>query len=188
MENSKKKEIAVLGGGCFWCTEAVFRMLRGVSSVEPGYSGGTKDTPTYEDVCTGETKHVEVVRVEYDPSLISYRELLAIFFGSHDPTLMNRQGNDVGEQYRSVIFVTSDDQRREAEAFIEELNASSEFGERIVTVVEPLRNYYPAEEYNKDYYARNPYQPYCEIVINPKLEKVKQRFATLLIESSDQKK
>jgi len=155
-------------------------MLRGVLSVEPGYAGGTTEYPTYEEVCTGTTGHAEVVRVAYDPSLISYRDLLTVFFGSHDPTTLNRQGNDVGTQYRSVIFVATAAQAEEANAFIAELNASSEFSERIVTQVEPLRNYFSAETYHREYYERNPRQPYCEIIINPKLEKVKEKFSQLL--------
>jgi peptide-methionine (S)-S-oxide reductase len=174
------KSVAVFGGGCFWCTEAVFKMLRGVISVEPGYAGGSTENPTYEEVCTGKTGHAEVVRITYDSRCISYRDLLTVFFGSHDPTTLNRQGNDVGTQYRSVIFTTTDEQRKEAETFIKELNASGDFGESIVTTVEPLSKYFPAEEYHQEYFARNPYQPYCEIVINPKLEKVKERFAELL--------
>jgi peptide-methionine (S)-S-oxide reductase len=177
----KHKEIAIFGGGCFWCTEAVFKMVRGVVSVLPGYAGGTTENPTYQEVCTGATGHVEVVRIEFDPSLVSYRDLLTVFFGSHDPTSVNRQGNDVGTQYRSVIFTTTDEQRKDAELFIDELNSSNELGDPIVTAVEPLPNYFPAEDYHKEYFARNPFQPYCEIVINPKLEKVKAKFAKLLV-------
>lgn len=182
-----KKEIAVFGGGCFWCTEAVFKMLRGVASVLPGYSGGTTPNPTYEEVCRGDTGHVEVVRVEFDPSAVAYRDLLTVFFGSHDPTTKNRQGNDVGTEYRSVIFYTTPEQKAAAEAFIAEINSSNEHGKPIVTTVEPLTNFYEAENYYHDYFARNPSNPYCEIIINPKLEKVVENFAALLKDEAKQK-
>ncbi len=180
MENSHHNAVAVFGGGCFWCTEAVFKMLRGVASVEPGYAGGAKESPTYEDVSSGRTGYAEVVHIEYDPARIKYTDLLAVFFGSHDPTTKDRQGADVGTQYRSVIFTTTDEQKSEAEKFIADANASSKNGAPIVTEVVPLEKFYPAEDYHKDYYARNPDQGYCEIVINPKLEKVKAHFAALL--------
>ena len=173
-------EIAVFGGGCFWCTEAVFKMLRGVTSVLPGYAGGTKPNPTYEEVSSGKTGHVEVVRVEYDPHLIAYRDLLTVFFGSYDPTTKNRQGNDVGTQYRSVIFYTTEDQKSDAESFIREINESSKEGKPIVTSVEPLDVFYEAENYHHDYFAKNPGNPYCEVVINPKLQKVVEHFSGLL--------
>jgi peptide-methionine (S)-S-oxide reductase len=178
-------ETAVFGGGCFWCTEAVFKMLKGVSSVEPGYAGGRTENPTYEDVCQGNTGHVEVVQVVYDPSQVSYRTLLTIFFASHDPTTIDRQGNDVGTQYRSVVFYTTPAQRAEAEQFIQELNDSSHDGEPIVTSVEHLEKFYQAEDYHRDYYARNTSAGYCQLVINPKLEKVKEKFAELLQEQHD---
>lgn len=174
------KEIAVLGGGCFWCTEAVFKMLRGIISVEPGYTGGTVPNPTYEQVCTGDTGHAECVRVEFNPKEITYRDILTVFFGSHDPTTKNRQGNDIGTQYRSVIFYSSFEQKKIAEDFIAELNSSNHIGERIVTELEPLGQFYIAENYHKDYYERNQNAPYCELVINPKLEKVQKQFADLL--------
>lgn len=155
-------------------------MLKGVSSVLPGYAGGTKLNPTYEEVCSGKTGHAEVVKVEYDPALVKYRTLLTIFFASHDPTTKDRQGADVGSQYRSVVFYTTAEQKGEAEAFIQELNASSTKGAPIVTEVAPLDKFYEAENYHKDYFAKNPGNPYCEIVINPKLEKVKKEFAELL--------
>lgn len=177
---SGKNDIAVFGGGCFWCTEAVFKNLRGVTSVIPGYAGGRTANPTYEEVSTGTTGHVEVVRVEYDLAEVQYRTLLTIFFASHDPTQVNRQGNDVGEQYRSVVFYTSEAQREEAQAFIDELNASNEHGTPIVTTVEPLSHFYQAEEYHHDYYAKNKSAAYCQVVINPKLGKVQKEFATLL--------
>jgi len=155
-------------------------MLRGVISVEPGYAGGKKGRPTYEEVSGGRTGHAEVIQIVYDPSAISYRDLLTVFFGSHDPTTPNRQRNDVGTQYRSVIFWTSDAQKREAEAFIKELDGSHAAGAPIVTEVTPLDQFYPAEDYHKDYYARNQDAGYCRIIINPKLEKVQHQFAALL--------
>lgn len=175
-----KTETIVFGGGCFWCTEAVFRMLKGVMSVEPGYAGGTVENPTYEQVCGGSTGHAESVRIIYDPTLVSYRSLLLVFFGSHDPTTRNRQGNDVGTQYRSVIFYTTQEQKTEAEKFIREINDSNKDGKPIVTEVEPLKKFYEAEDYHKDYFKQNPGNPYCEIVINPKLEKVQKEFADLI--------
>ncbi|MEN9413678.1 MAG: peptide methionine sulfoxide reductase MsrA [Candidatus Parcubacteria bacterium] len=175
-------ETAVFGGGCFWCTEAVFKMLKGVSSVEPGYAGGRVENPTYEEVSGGRTGHVEVVQVVFDPALVSYRTLLTIFFASHDPTTIDRQGNDVGPQYRSAIFYSTPVQRAEAESFIQELNDSSADGEPIATSVEPLEKFYPAEDYHRDYYARNTSAGYCQVIINPKLEKVKEKFAEFLQE------
>jgi len=173
-------EEAVFGGGCFWCTEAVFQMMRGVKSVIPGYAGGESERPTYEEVAGGQSGHVEVVRVAYDPTQAKYRDLLTVFFGSHDPTTINRQGNDVGQQYRSVIFYTTPEQKREAEQFIKEINESHQIGRAIVTTVEPLKKFYPAENYHQDYFAKNPGQPYCQMIINPKLEKVQKEFAHLL--------
>jgi len=180
------KEIAVFGGGCFWCTEAVFQMLRGVSSVLPGYSGGTVPNPTYEQICNGNTNHAEVIRIEYDPAQVDYNDLLAVFFGSHDPTTRNRQGNDVGTQYRSVIFYTTPEQRKKAEAFIAEINASNSMGKPIVTEVTPLDIFYPAEKYHQNYYQNNKSQGYCEVIINPKLEKVQEKFAALLKKNESQ--
>ena len=176
----KEKEVAVFGGGCFWCTEAVFKMLRGVSSVLPGYAGGSTENPTYEQVSSGRTGHAEVIKIEFDPAQIRLQDLLTVFFASHDPTTVNRQGNDVGTQYRSVIFYTTQKQKRETEAFIKELNASNKAGKPIVTELVPLTTFYEAENYHKDYYATHPQNPYCELVINPKLEKVQQKFAELL--------
>lgn len=157
-------------------------MLAGVESVEPGYAGGRTENPTYEEVSSGRTGHVEVVQVVYDSAQVSYRTLLTIFFASHDPTTENRQGNDVGPQYRSAVFYTTPAQRAEAESFIHELNDSSADGEPIVTSVEPLEKFYQAEDYHRDYYARNTSAGYCQVVINPKLEKVKEKFAELLQE------
>lgn len=174
---------AVFGGGCFWCTEAVFKMLKGVSEVYPGYAGGTVPNPTYEQVCTGDTGHAEVVVVEYDPSIIEYKDLMTVFFGSHNPTEKNRQGADVGTQYRSVIFYTTEKQKEEAEKYIAEINGVGE-GKPIVTEVEPLTEVYKAESYHKDYYTNHSTAGYCQLVIEPKLDKVKERFAKLLKEQS----
>lgn len=171
---------AVFGGGCFWCTEAVFKMMRGVRSVVPGYAGGTADHPTYEQVSSGMTGHAECVKIDYDPELVRYSDLLTIFFGSHDPTTVNRQGADIGTQYRSVIFYSTIEQKAEAEAYIARVNASNEMGAPVVTDVEPLADFYEAEDYHHDYFAKNPGNPYCDIVINPKLEKVQKKYADLL--------
>lgn len=173
-------QTAVFGGGCFWCTEAVFKMLKGVKSVTPGYAGGTLENPTYEDVSSGASGHAEVIRVEFDPEEISYRDLLTVFFGTHDPTTLNRQGNDVGAQYRSIVLYTSEEQKLEAEKFIDEINMSHKEGDPVVTAVEPLTTFYEAEDYHKDYYTKNPNQGYCQVVINPKLKKVQEKFAALL--------
>ena len=173
-------EVAIFGGGCFWCTEAVFKMLKGISSVLPGYAGGTTKSPSYEEVSGGQTGHTECVKIEFSPEEIGYRDLLTVFFGSHDPTTLNRQGNDVGTQYRSAVFYTSLQQKEIAENFIKELNDSNKEGMPIVTEVVPLEVFYVAENYNKDYYERNKEAPYCEIVISPKLEKVVKQFAELL--------
>lgn len=177
-------EVAVFGGGCFWCTEAVFGQLKGVVSVMPGYAGGTVANPTYEQVCTGRTGHAEVTRVEYDPARISFNDLLVVFFATHDPTSLNRQGADVGTEYRSAIFYTTDDQRQAAQSLIDQLNDSSPQGKRIVTEVVPLAAFYQAEGYHQQYYRNNSLAPYCQIVINPKLRKLHQQFNALL-ESSD---
>ncbi|MDO8590050.1 MAG: peptide-methionine (S)-S-oxide reductase MsrA [bacterium] len=173
-------EKAVFGGGCFWCTEAVFKALEGVSSVKPGYAGGTVAHPTYLQVASGKTGHAEVIYIEYDPNKISYHTLLTIFFASHDPTTLNRQGNDIGTQYRSVIFYTTETQKAEAEKFIAEINASNQVGAPVVTEVVPLETFYEAENYHHDYYANNKNAPYCQIVINPKLDKVHKEFSKLL--------
>jgi peptide-methionine (S)-S-oxide reductase len=173
-------ETIVFGGGCFWCTEAVFKMIKGVTSVLPGYSGGTTDNPTYEQVSNGNTGHAESVEIKYDPNLVTVRSLLTVFFGSHDPTTRNKQGADVGTQYRSVIFYTTPAQKAEIEKYIAEINASNKLGKPVVTEVEPLKKFFVAENYHQDYYKNNPGNPYCEIVINPKLEKVQKEFADLL--------
>lgn len=173
-------QLAVLGGGCFWCTEAVFKMLKGVTKVTPGYSGGTKENPSYLEVSAGMTGYVEVIHVEFDSSIISFKDLLTVFFGTHDPTTLNRQGNDVGTQYRSAIFYTNEEQKKDAIEFIEEINNSNKEGKPIVTEVVPFEKFYPAETYHQDYYAKNSTNRYCEIIINPKLEKVQEKFANLL--------
>jgi peptide-methionine (S)-S-oxide reductase len=175
-----KTEVAVFGGGCFWCTEAVFNELLGVISVIPGYAGGRSDDPTYEQVCSGWTGHAEVIRIEFDPSQVTFRDLLKVFFATHDPTALNYQGNDVGTQYRSTILYTSEEQKREAEAIVKEFNDSMAFGKPVVTTVEPLVHFYEAEGYHRKYYARNSYQPYCQITIPPKLNKLHKQFAGLL--------
>ena len=182
MEN--KNEVAVFGGGCFWCTEAVFEELRGVISVMPGYTGGTVPNPTYDAVCAGTTGHTEATRVEYDPSQISFRDLLTIFFATHDPTTLNRQGNDVGTQYRSAIFYATPEQKIEAEKFIAELGASDPGGKPIVTAVAPLGEFYDAEDYHRHYFKNHPEAGYCRVIIEPKVEKLQKQFANLLKEKS----
>ena len=175
-----RNDIIIFGGGCFWCTEAVFKMLQGVKSVLPGYAGGTKPNPTYDDVCGGLTGHAEVIRIEYDSEKIQLHDLLTVFFASHDPTTPNRQGNDVGTQYRSVIFYTTEEQKQEVVNFVNELNDSSKDGVPILTEIKPLDKFYEAENYHRDYFSTHPGNPYCEVVINPKLEKVQRQFAKLL--------
>ena len=170
------EQTAVFGGGCFWCIEAVFNRLTGVKSAISGYMGGHVDKPTYRQVCNGDTGHVEVVQVTFDPGEIRYRDLLEVFFAVHDPTTLNRQGNDEGEQYRSVIFYTSDEQERGAEETIAALNAAKAFPEPIVTSVEPAATFYPAEDYHQLYYDNNATQPYCQVVIAPKLRKFEKKF------------
>ena len=170
----------VLGGGCFWCTEAVYVKVRGVTDVESGYCNGQTVAPTYEEVCTGRTGHNEVVKLEYDPAQISTRELLEIFFVIHDPTTLNRQGNDVGTQYRSGIYCTTPEQAEEARAMIAELTAANALGQPIVTEVLPLANYSAAEDYHQDYFARQPEQRYCALVVQPKRAHVQALFAARL--------
>jgi peptide-methionine (S)-S-oxide reductase len=171
---------AVFGGGCFWCTEAVFQMLKGVSKVESGYAGGKMDNPSYEAVSSGSTGHAEVIRVTYDPAVISYEDLLTVFFGSHDPTTPNRQGADVGEQYRSVILYESEEDKATAEKVAKEIQESLKDGSRVVTQILPLEKFFPAESYHQNYFKSNTSAPYCQLIIEPKIEKVKKRFAELV--------
>jgi peptide-methionine (S)-S-oxide reductase len=168
-------ELATLAGGCFWCLEAPFQELDGVHAVTSGYAGGHVEDPTYEEVCSGSTGHAEVVQIEYDPDRISYTDLLTVFFALHDPTTKDRQGPDVGSQYRSAIFTHDDDQRDVAAATIERL--ADDYDDPIVTEVEPLDTFYPAEDYHQDYYANNPQRAYCQVQIRPKMEKVRELFA-----------
>lgn len=172
-----EREVATLGGGCFWCLEAVFDQLRGVEHVESGYSGGWVPNPTYKQVCTGNTGHAEVVQITFDPRQISYRELLEVFFAIHDPTTLNRQGADVGTQYRSVIFYHTPEQKAIAEETIRALNAARIWPNPIVTQVVPFEAFYIAEDYHQEYFVNNPYQPYCQVVIAPKVNKFRQKFA-----------
>ena len=171
---------ATLAGGCFWCLDGAYRDLRGVIEVETGYAGGHVDDPTYEQVCSGTTGHAEVVRVTYDPAGVSYRDLLEVFFSIHDPTTLNRQGADVGTQYRSAVFFHDDAQREAAEAIIAELEADGVFPDPIVTEVTALDRYWPGETYHQDYYRRNPGQGYCQVVIAPKLAKFRAKYASRL--------
>jgi peptide-methionine (S)-S-oxide reductase len=173
-------ETATFGSGCFWCSEAVFSELQGVVKVEPGYAGGTVPNPSYEQVCSDLTGHAEVAQVTFDPSRITYRELLEVFFSTHDPTTLNRQGADEGAQYRSVIFYGNDDQKRQAEEMVRELTTERVFRNPIVTEVAPLPAFYPAEDYHREYYKRNPTKPYCQVVIAPKLSKFRAHFQTKL--------
>jgi peptide-methionine (S)-S-oxide reductase len=173
-------ETATLAGGCFWCLETVFNRLRGVESVISGYMGGRTASPTYEAVCDGDTGHAEVVQVTFDPDVISYRDLLDVFFTLHDPTQLNRQGNDVGTQYRSAIFWHTPEQKAEAQAVIAELAASEQLGAPIVTEVTEATTFYPAEDYHQRYYEQNPQQPYCQFVVAPKVAKALAKFADRL--------
>lgn len=174
------REVLVLGGGCFWCTESVYKEVRGVTDVESGYSNGHVKQPSYEQVCAGDTGHNEVVRLEYDPAVISTREVLEIFFVVHDPTTLNRQGNDVGTQYRSGIYFTTPQQETQAQAIIDELTKDNAFGRPIVTEVLALDNYWPAEPYHQDFFERNPHQGYCMAVAAPKVAKFRKTFARLV--------
>jgi peptide-methionine (S)-S-oxide reductase len=172
--------VATLGGGCFWCLEAVFEQLRGVEKVVSGYAGGTVAKPTYHHVCTGATGHAEVVQVTFDPAVISFREVLEVFFATHDPTTLNRQGADVGTQYRSVIFYHSPQQRQTAEQLIAELNAAGIWDAPLVTQVVPFETFYLAEDYHQGYYRHNPRQGYCMAVVSPKVAKFRKQFAARL--------
>ncbi len=181
MDNENaNNESAIFAGGCFWCTEAVFKSLNGVAAVMPGYIGGTVPSPSYEKVVSGGTGHVEAIKIDFDPKVISYDDLLAVFFNTHDPTTPNRQGNDIGAQYRSVIFYSDETQREKAEELVKELTETQAYNKPIVTEILPAAEFYMAEEYHRDYYERNKGAAYCEIVIAPKLEKLRERFEKLL--------
>ena len=182
--NEHTREIATLGGGCFWCLDAAFRQLEGVEKVESGYAGGQVANPTYRDVCTGTTGHAEVAQVTFDSSVISFRDLLGVFFTIHDPTTKDRQGADVGPQYRSIVLYHTPEQRAVAEQVIAELNRNEVWDNPIVTEVVPLTAFYPAERYHQDYYATNPSQPYCQIVIAPKVAKVRKAYFDRLVKHS----
>ncbi|MCX6033145.1 MAG: peptide-methionine (S)-S-oxide reductase MsrA [Chloroflexi bacterium] len=173
---TKPHEVATLAGGCFWCLEAVYDQLRGVEDVVSGYAGGRRPNPTYEQVCTGATGHAEVVQICFDPQVVSYRELLEVFFTIHDPTTLNRQGADVGTQYRSAVFTHGPEQQATAEQVIRDLDAAGIWGRKIVTEVTPLTAFYPAEDYHQEYFARNPYQGYCQAIIAPKVAKSRQKY------------
>jgi len=174
------QEVATLGGGCFWCLEGALEQVRGVNRIESGYAGGTLTDPTYHQVCDGTTGHAEVVQVTFDPKVLSFRELLELFFAIHDPTTLNRQGADVGTQYRSVIFYHSAEQKQTAEALIAELNAGQIWPRPIVTEVVPFEKFYRAEDYHQEYFRRNPEHPYCQVAVAPKVAKLRQKFAAKL--------
>jgi len=178
-EPSEKKdlEVATLAAGCFWCTEAAYSIIKGVERIEPGYTGGTVANPSYEDVSTGTTGHAEAAQIHFDPKAISYKEILEIFFTIHDPTSLNKQGADVGTQYRSAIFYNSPEQKATAEQLIDELTKEQIWNKPIVTQVVPLKEFYRAETYHKDYYKKHPKEPYCQVVIAPKISKLQHRFA-----------
>lgn len=173
-------QTATFAGGCFWCLEAVFDALQGVSNVQSGYSGGHKSEPTYKEVCNGDTGHAEVVHITFDPQAISFDELLEVFFVMHDPTQLNRQGNDVGTQYRSAVFYHSPEQKAATEAAIKRIEAEGLWSGKVVTLVEPFERFWPAEDYHRDYFAHNPAQPYCAAVVGPKVAKFRQKFANRL--------
>ena len=170
------RETATFGGGCFWCLDGAFRQLRGVEHVVSGYAGGRRPNPTYEQVCSGVTGHAEVVQITFDPGIISYRDLLGVLFTIHDPTTLNRQGNDVGTQYRSVVFHDSPEQERAAREVIAELEAEKVYDDPIVTEIAPLPEFYPAEAYHQDYFSKNPHQPYCTAIVAPKVAKVRKYY------------
>lgn len=178
--SATSRELATLGGGCFWCLEAVYDQLKGVISVESGYMGGSVLNPTYESICTGRTGHAEVIQITFDPSLISFRELLEIFFATHDPTTLNQQGNDIGTQYRSAIFYHSPEQKQTAEEVMAQLTREEIFSSPIVTKVVQAETFYMAEAYHQEYFIRNPSQPYCAYLISPKLAKFRKQFTEKL--------
>jgi peptide-methionine (S)-S-oxide reductase len=180
VNNSSSTETITLGGGCFWCTEAVFEQLKGVTKVESGYSGGTVVSPSYEQVCSGETGHAEVSQITFDPKVISLRQILEVFFTVHDPTTMNRQGNDVGTQYRSVIFYRNDEQKAVAQTVIKEIEAEKIWHGKFVTELAPFKAFYKAEDYHQEYYRLHGEAPYCQVVIDPKVAKFRKKFQSLL--------
>lgn len=189
-ETAARKEpaasVATLGGGCFWCTEAVYLRMKGIQRVVSGYTGGKVANPTYKQVCTGLTGHAEVVQITYDPTVVTFEQILDVFFHTHDPTTLNRQGADVGTQYRSAVFFHDEGQKAAAQKLIEELNASGEFDAPIVTTLEKLETFYPAEDYHQDYFRQNPANPYCRAVVGPKVRKFRKRYQALL-KDDDQK-
>lgn len=174
------KEVATLGAGCFWCVEAVFQDLKGVEKVTSGYTGGKVENPTYKEVCTGLTGHAEVCQITYDPKVVSFSEILEVFWQTHDPTTLNRQGNDVGTQYRSSIFYHNQEQKEISEKYLKKLDESGAFSNKIVTTIEPLGDYYVAEDYHQNYFNENGNQPYCQFVVKPKVEKFRKVFADKL--------
>lgn len=176
-DKSQKLETAIFGGGCFWCLEPALAHIKGVVSVVPGYAGGDKENPTYEEVCTGKTGHAEAVKIEFNPKIISYEELLHIFFSLHDPTTLNRQGHDVGPQYRSIILYADEKQLRIIQRVIEELSREKIFADLVVTEIKPLKIFWEAEEYHHNYFAKNPEKAYCQLVIAPKMAKFRQKFS-----------
>jgi len=187
MRNKSEKnefETAVLGGGCFWCLEAVFVKLKGARSVVSGYAGGAKNNPTSEEVCSGKTGHAEVTKIEYDPNVISFQDLLTVFFAMHNPTTLNRQGADSGTQYRSIILYSSEKQKKEAKEFVEKLNSDKIFDNPIVTEIKPLDVFYPAENYHQKYFEYNALKPYCQFHISPKVAKLREKFGELMKVSS----
>jgi len=179
-QNTTRVEVATLGGGCFWCLEAVYDQIQGVNDVVSGYSGGRVSQPTYQQVCTGNTGHAEVIQIKFDPDQISFKEILQVFFSIHDPTTLNRQGADVGPQYRSVIFYHNAEQKATAEAVIAELDASQTWDSPLVTQVVPFKEFFPAEDYHQEYFQRNPWQGYCQVVISPKVAKFRKQFSERL--------
>ncbi len=178
--SSSKNEVITLGGGCFWCVDAVFADLKGVEQVVSGYSGGSVPSPSYEQVCSGSTGHAEVAQITFDPSVVSLRELLHVFFTLHDPTTKDRQGNDVGTQYRSIVLYRNEEQKRAAEDAIKEIDDSGVWDAKAVTEVKPFESFYPAEGYHQGYYKKNPLQPYCLFVIRPKVSKLRKKYLEML--------
>ena len=179
-DSERAQHTATFAGGCFWCTEAVFLELKGVTSVTSGYIGGKTVNPTYKEICNGDTGHAEAIQIVFDPEQLDFGTLLEIFFATHDPTTINRQGNDIGTQYRSEVFYHNEEQRKLAEKYIELLNSENTYGKKVVTKLSPATTFYPAEDYHQNFFGRNPDQPYCSFVIPPKIEKLKSKFADKL--------